>query len=106
MSGSEFSITRVSHTEIISRKEYGKMEALGKELTYIMFKFLSNPGIYTGPVLFFFHSANVYCMFTGWVLRRIQRWVRTIYSYIEKEDISSENVFQHIKQHDGVNFFL
>lgn len=39
--------------EIIFLGECGKMEALSKELTYMMFKFLSNPAIYSGLVLCF-----------------------------------------------------
>lgn len=41
------------YAEIISLGEYGKMETLSKELTYMMFKFLSNPVIYSGLVLCF-----------------------------------------------------
>lgn len=63
------------------------MEALGKELICMMFQFLSTPGIFfcTGFVFVQF----IKCLLSvcaGWVLWRIQRWVRSTYSYIEKED--------------------
>lgn len=47
------------------------MEALSKELTYMMFKFLLILRFILDWFYVLFHSADVYCITAGWVPWRI-----------------------------------
>lgn len=81
---------RTIQAEIVSEGGCGKIEALGRKSAYMIFKFLSNPGIHSGLVLLFvFHSANVYsvcaCYWQG-ALENTQ--IDGKYSCVEKEDVS------------------
>lgn len=66
------------------------MEALSKELTYMMFKFLLILPLVLDWFYVWFHSADVYCVTAGWVLWRIQSWIGSLLLNIEKEDRNSE----------------
>lgn len=91
MNGSEFSIARTVQAEIISGGGCRKMKELVRISTYIIFKFLSDSRAYSRLVLFFCFIQQMFtpCVHTaGWVLWKIQRWMRSIHSRTGKEDIS------------------
>lgn len=72
------------------------MEALSKELTYMMFKFLLILRFILDWFYVLFHSADVYCITAGWAPWRIPSRIGSLLFNIEKEDRNSEKFFNRL----------